>query len=90
VTTVGEHYRPADTDHQPGVYRVVGGGDPVALLRVADGEGRRVHGGELLRLPAEAIGELEPAADPDAGVAPMRALGNALSGLYWSVRRFLP
>lgn len=86
------HYRPTgDTDHSPGVYRVVGTGDPVALLEVADAEGTRVHTGTLLRVDAETLATgFEPAADPDAGLSPLSALRNAVQGLYWSVRRLVP
>lgn len=72
-----------------GVYRVVGAGDPIALLRVTDADGRRRHTGDLVRAPPHAIdSEFEPAADPDAGLSPVRSVRNQLSGLYWSVRRF--
>lgn len=88
---VGDHYRPTDGNHAPGVYRVVGTGDPVALLRVTDGDGRRIHQGDLRRVDAAAIEtRFEPAADPDAGLSPSAAVGDALQGLYWTVRRFLP
>jgi hypothetical protein len=91
MTDVGEHYRPADGDRRPGVYRVVGTGDPVVLLRVADGDGRRVHEGAIERVAAGDLDrEFEPATDPDAGFSPGGAARNALSGLYWSVRRLLP
>jgi len=85
-----EHYRPGDTDLPSGVYRVVGTGDPVALLRVADAEGRRVHAGDLRHVPDDRTDALEPAADPDAGFDPRRFVRGRASGLYWSVRRFLP
>jgi hypothetical protein len=87
---VGEHYRPGGEDHPPGAYRVVGAGDPVALLRVSDGSGKRAHTGDLRRVPADGFeAAFEPTPDPDAGFAPGRSLRNALQGLYWNVRRFL-
>jgi len=85
---VGEHYRPADGD---GIYRVVGTTDGVVLLQVTDEDGRRAHTGNVRRVEPDTIGdEFEPASDPDAGVSPVAAVRNALQGLYWSVRRFLP
>lgn len=88
---VGQHYRPSGDATgdlaSPGVYRVVGAGDPVALLRVADADGRRVHSGELRTVDASTVdADFEPATDPDAGLAPVRGLRNYVSGLYWLVR----
>jgi len=86
---VGDHYRP-DDDATPGVYRVVGTGDPVALLRVTDEGGRRAHTGDLRQVSRDEFdAAFEPAEDPDAGVSPVAAVRNALQGLYWSVRKFL-
>lgn len=88
---VGDHYRPVDGDHDAGVYRVVGTTGGVTLLRVADGDGRRVHAGEIYRVDRTTIDtEFEPAADPDSGSSPVAIVRNAAQGLYWSVRRFLP
>jgi len=90
VTDVGDHYRPAGPDGEDGVYRVVGTGDPVALLRVTDGDGRRVNSGELRHVASGTLAaEFETAADPDAGFHPARAVRNQLTGLYWQFRRFL-
>lgn len=42
----------------------------------------------MARVAPDALEDgFEPADDPDAGVAPVRALRNALAGLYWSVGR---
>jgi hypothetical protein len=50
VAEVGDHYH-ADGDRvEPGVYRVVGTGAEVALLRVADADGRRAHTGEFVHV----------------------------------------
>lgn len=95
MVEVGEHYRPAEgardaegTPLTPGVYRVVGATDEVALLRVTDEDGRRAHTGELSHVSPETLDvEFEPAADPDAGLSPVRDARNLLSGLYWTVRR---
>lgn len=88
---VGDHYRPVNGDHAPGIYRVVGATDGVTLLRVGDADGRRIHTGERRRVDDAALeAEFEAAANPDAGPAPVRALQDAVQGVYWSVRRFLP
>jgi len=90
MADAGDHYRPAGDDYPPGVYRVVGTPDDVTLLRVADGDGRREHTGELRRVPPSVLAEaFDPAADPDAGISPVGAVRNALQGLYWQFRRFL-
>jgi hypothetical protein len=89
VVDIREHYRPTTDDYPQGVYRVVGTGNPVALLRVADADGRRSHTGHLERVPAEILEEhFEQASDPDAGIDPIAGLTNALQGLYWQIRRF--
>ncbi len=85
MASVGDHYR-----LDGAVYRVVGAGDPVALLRVADGEGRREHTGDLRQVPASEAATLEPAPDPDDGLHPVRALRGMAQGLYWNVRKLLP
>jgi hypothetical protein len=88
---VGTHYRPLDADHDPGVYRVVGATDGVALLRVGDADGRRVHTGAVRHVEASTLhAAFEPATDPDAGLSPAGTLRNAAQGLYWSLRRVLP
>ena len=85
---IGDHYHPAG-DESP-VYRVVGVADGIALLRVTDADGRRTHTGDLRRVSrVDLRSEFDPAADPDAGFAPVAALRNLLQGMYWSVRRFL-
>lgn len=89
--TVGEHYRPteaaADATAIRGVYRVVGAGDRVTLLRVADEQGRRRHTGETVRVDRAVLAEqFESADDPDAGFSPLRWLRGQIQGLVWSVR----
>lgn len=87
---IGEHYRPTDGDHTPGVYRVVGTTDGVTLLRVGDADGRRIHTGEVRCVESATLDSgFEAATDPDAGLSPTATLRNAAQGLYWSVRRLL-
>lgn len=60
-----DHVRSNGTPIRPGVYRVVGVVDGVTLLRVADDNGGRVHGGEVVSVTHDEYGRLETAANPD-------------------------
>jgi hypothetical protein len=83
------HYRPTTDDFPLGIYRVVGTNDPVALLRVADADGRRCHTGHLERVPRSDLDDyFEPADDPDTGLDPIAGVRNAFQGLYWQFRKF--
>lgn len=77
-----DHYRPAGTDYAGGVYRVVGTGDPVALVLVADAGGNRINPGTVVRVSADRLGGFEPAENPDEGFRP----GQILDGLIEEVR----
>lgn len=89
MTRAGDHLRPVDDAREPGVYRVVGTGDEITLLRVTDGDGRRVHSGDIRHVAAAEIASaFEPTADPDAGLTPVRSVRNWLQGLYWQFRKF--
>lgn len=84
-----DHYRPTNDAHTPGVYRVVGASGEITLLRVTDANGKRVATGELLHVSQKTLDtEFEFATNPDAGFSPIHGVRNALTGLYWSVRRF--
>jgi hypothetical protein len=88
---IGNHYRPIDDDHAPGVYRIVGTTDGVTLLRVGDADGRRLHAGAVSSLDRATLdAEFEPTTNPDTGLSPAGDLRNAAQGFYWSVRRLLP
>ncbi|WP_435152373.1 hypothetical protein [Haladaptatus sp. DFWS20] len=89
MVEVHEHYRPTNDGYTPGIYRVVGTTDEMALLRVTDADGRRVATGELLHVSQNTLDtEFEFATNPDTGFSPIHGVRNALTGLYWSVRRF--
>jgi len=89
MVEIRAHYCPTTDDYAPGVYRVVGTGDPVALLRVTDVDGRRRHTGHLERVPRSDLDEhFEPDDDPEAGLDPVSGIWNAVQGMYWQVRRF--
>ncbi|WP_435147267.1 hypothetical protein [Halobaculum sp. P14] len=88
---VYDHVRLTGGDHPHGTYRVVGvdeEAETAALLRVADGEGRRVHTGDVVAVDAAALADAEPAENPDEN----RPLGDVLASqvtmLYWSARLF--
>lgn len=88
---VGHHYRPTAAASagtaERGVYRVVGTGERVTLLLVADRNGRRRHTGETVRVDRDVLSEqFEPAENPDAGVSPLAWLRGLVQGLVWSVR----
>ncbi|SNZ11993.1 hypothetical protein SAMN06269185_1454 [Natronoarchaeum philippinense] len=90
MVDIGDHYRPTEDDADAGIYRVVGVPDDVTLLRVADADGRRVHTGAIRHVQRATLdADFESASDPDAGLSPVAWLRNLLSGMYWSVRRFL-
>jgi hypothetical protein len=63
-----DHFRPTNGTAPPGVYRVVGvDGDHVTLLRVADGDGRRVHEGAVDSVSRDRVEAAFTAArNPDA------------------------
>ena len=87
----GDHYRPTTDGDEHGVYRVVGAGNDIALLRLTDTDGKRVHSGELRHCSRDSLDtDWEPARNPDAGSNPSSFVENVSSWLYWSVRRFLP
>ncbi|MCU4801834.1 hypothetical protein OB920_15755 [Halobacteria archaeon HArc-gm2] len=86
---VSDHVRPsgdgpvdADRSLPPGVYRVVGTPEnAVTLLRVADADGRRVHTGEVHRVPRTDLDEFEVAANPDENRSLASSVVGQLDGL---------
>ena len=84
-TAVYDHLRSTDPDDDDAIYRVVGtSADTVTLLRVADGDGRRAHTGEVITLSRDALDGFEPAENPDGGV--VDTLRSMVSGGYWTLR----
>lgn len=79
---VYDHYQPAGADCADGVYRVVGAGDPITLVLVADADGNRINSGTVVRVPADEFDGFEPAANPDQGFRP----GQIIDGLIEEVR----
>ena len=80
----------ADGDRvEPGVYRVVGAGDPAALLRVGTADARRVNAGVVVRVAREDLAAFEPAANPDGNRPPGELVTGALSDLGWQLRAFV-
>lgn len=85
-----DHLRPTDEEYRTGVYRVVGTDDEsVTLLRVGDGDGRRVNTGELVTVSAAELDGFEPAANPDGNRPLAAALVSIPESLYWSLRAFV-
>jgi hypothetical protein len=66
----------------PGVYRVVGTGERVVLLRVADADGRRTTTGVVESVGRDALEAFDPAENPDQG------FGFGLSDLLDRVTRW--
>jgi len=88
--TVGTHVCPGTDTYAAGTYRVVGAADRIALLRVTDGAGRRIHGGSVIHVDAATLdSSFESAPDPDSGINPVRALRSEWTGLVWRVRGLL-
>jgi hypothetical protein len=84
-----EHYRPAgEADVDDGVYRVVGAGDPVVLLEVADADGDRVTTGRTVAVPRADLDAFEPAENPDAGFRPGQIIDGLVEELRMVVDRF--
>ena len=80
-----DHYRAGSSDPIPaGVYRVVGTGEEIALLRVGDSEGLRVRTGEVVTVSRDTVGQFEDAPNPDAGfsvtdiLSPVRTWATAI------------
>ncbi|SFR85562.1 hypothetical protein SAMN05216559_0107 [Halomicrobium zhouii] len=89
---VSDHFRlsgdgPVDADLPPGVYRVVGTPeDSVTVLRVVDADGRRVHTGQIHRVPRTDLDRFEPATNPDENRSLAAAVAGQLDGLAWQGR----
>jgi hypothetical protein len=70
-----------------GIYRVVGTGDEIALLRVGDADGRRETTGAVVQVSRSTYAEFETAPNPDSGVSvgqllpPLRTWASAVR--YW-------
>jgi hypothetical protein len=77
-----DHYRPTDADYADGVYRVVGTGDPVTMVVVADADGNRINPGTVAHVSTDRLDGFEPAENPDEGFQP----GQILDGLIEEVR----
>jgi len=86
---VYDHVAPTDADYPPGVYRVVGTSDEtVTLLRLTDGDGHRVHTGELVAVDADAFAGFEPVDRPSTTRSLGARAASALETGYWSLRAF--
>lgn len=85
---VYDHVRPTATDVPDGVYRVVGVGETVTLLRVGDADGRRVTTGEIYSVDRDALADFEPAENPDDSRPVTATLVGLPRTIYWQLRTF--
>jgi len=83
-----DHYRPAGADYPDDVYRVVGTGDPVVLVVVADADGNRINSGTVVRVSADELDGFEPAENPDQGLRPGQLVGGLIEELRMIVNWF--
>jgi hypothetical protein len=91
---VYDHVRAGeDAPVEAGIYRVVGTGESVVLVRLTDADGRRRNTGSVVAVSRETLrSAFEPAPNPDDGfalrkvLAPLTTFPKAL--LYW-VRQIL-
>lgn len=86
--SVFDHVRPVDADYPDGIYRVVGTGETVTLLRVADEDGRRVNTGDLIAVRADELDRFDAAENPDGNRPLGSVAASKLEMTYWSVRAF--
>ena len=85
--SVFDHLRVIESELSAGTYRVVGTADDrVTLLRVADADGRRVHTGEVHRVPRTDLDGFEPAGNPDENRSLSAGVAGQLDGLAWQGR----
>lgn len=85
-----DHLKPVDIDVPDGIYRVVGRDEEtVTLLRVADGDKRRVHTGEVLSVDLDEFDGFAPTENPDGNRPPRDVLTAKLEMGYWSIRVFV-
>lgn len=87
--SVHDHLRAVDAPYPPGVYRVVGRGEGLRLLRVTDGDGDRVNTGQVYDVRPDDLAGFEPAEDPDAGLSPLSTLKSGVEGVGSMVREIL-
>ncbi len=72
-----------------GIYRVVGTGEKVTLLRVGDAEGRRETTGEVVQVSRSAYDGFETAPNPDSGFS-VGSLLSPFSAWASAIRYWLP
>ncbi len=87
--SVHDHLRAVDAPYPPGVYRVVGRGEGLRLLRVTDGDGGRVNTGQVYDVEPPDLAGFEPVEDPDAGLSPLSTLKSGVEGIGVMVREIL-
>jgi hypothetical protein len=84
-----DHVRPGDANIPDGVYRVVGHDEAtVTLLRVGDGNGRRLNTGDVRTLSREEFATCDSAENPDGNRPRGERLTSTVEMSYWSLRAF--
>ena len=78
-----------DASIPPGVYRVVGTGEEIALLRVGDASGHRETTGDVVCVSRSTYETFEAAENPDAGFSP-RSLLPPVRTWATAIRYWLP
>lgn len=86
---LGDHVWLDGEDHPAGRYRVVGTDGHLALLQVGDADGRRVHTGRVVRLPAAAVADRPAAQPPTCNRSAISLASGGHDHAYWSVRAFV-
>lgn len=61
---MGDIYTVKDSEHEPGVYRVVGTKDEIVLIKIGDLEGNRVHTGHIVKMTTGKVQDLGEADMP--------------------------
>lgn len=84
-----DHLQPTTADYPAGVYRVVGlDRQTVTVLRITDGDGRRITTGTVHTIRRGALDGFVSTANPDANRSLRRRLQSIPATVYWSGRAF--
>ena len=85
---VYDHVRPTDADVPEGIYRVVGAGERVTLLRVGNADGRRVTTGEVHAVDRDILADFEATENPDENRSLAATIARIPQTIYWQLYAF--